>query len=193
MWRTTRACARSPRLAGAERRARAHDMRVNGPTKSGPSPCGGMASFCHFIFGCLAVKFRILTDRYKDLNRTRVFRVQIGSQIVIDSRTRPYIRRLAASVKLIPIFASAHNCAAIVVLFIPTADVHLRSGEQVSGILRPSRSCIGRGRIRFLGSVLTQLLADSADHQSCCFDIADPADSSLRHLSVYLISTHHLI
>jgi hypothetical protein len=29
--------ARSPRRAGAGRRARAHDMRVNGPPKSGPS------------------------------------------------------------------------------------------------------------------------------------------------------------
>jgi hypothetical protein len=42
----TRARARSPGLAwpgrgGAGRRARAHDMRVNGPPKSGPSPCGG--------------------------------------------------------------------------------------------------------------------------------------------------------
>jgi hypothetical protein len=62
--------------------------------------------------------------------------VQIGSWIFISSRTQPYIRRLAANIKLIPIFASAHNCAAIVVLFIPIADVHLRSGEQVSGTLR---------------------------------------------------------
>jgi hypothetical protein len=61
-----------------------------------------MASFCHFIFGCLAVKFRILTGRYKDLNGTRVFREQIGSRIVIGSRTRAYIRRLAANVKPIP-------------------------------------------------------------------------------------------
>jgi hypothetical protein len=34
------------RLAGA----RAHDMRVNGPPKSSPSPCGGAASFCRLIF-----------------------------------------------------------------------------------------------------------------------------------------------
>jgi hypothetical protein len=26
--------------------ARAHNMRVNGPPKSGPSPCGGAATFC---------------------------------------------------------------------------------------------------------------------------------------------------
>jgi hypothetical protein len=49
-----RALARlaSPRLAwpkgageGRGRRARAHDMRVNGPPKSGPSPCGGRLPF----------------------------------------------------------------------------------------------------------------------------------------------------
>jgi hypothetical protein len=42
--------ARSPRLAWAGRRARARDMRVNGPPKSGPSPCGGAATFCRLIF-----------------------------------------------------------------------------------------------------------------------------------------------
>jgi hypothetical protein len=43
----------SPRLAGrggAGQRARAHDMRVNGPPKSGPSPCGGADSFCRLNF-----------------------------------------------------------------------------------------------------------------------------------------------
>jgi hypothetical protein len=39
-----------PGLAGVGRRARAHDMRVNGPPKSGPSPCGGAATFCRLIF-----------------------------------------------------------------------------------------------------------------------------------------------
>jgi hypothetical protein len=42
--------ARSPGLAWPGRRAWAHDMRVNGPPKSGPSPCGGMASFLPFEF-----------------------------------------------------------------------------------------------------------------------------------------------
>jgi hypothetical protein len=42
--------ARSPGLAGPGRRARAHDMRVNGPLKSGPSPCGGATSFCRLNF-----------------------------------------------------------------------------------------------------------------------------------------------
>jgi hypothetical protein len=41
-------------------------MRVNSPPKFGPSPCGAATSF--FYFFCLDVKFRILTDRYKDLN-----------------------------------------------------------------------------------------------------------------------------
>jgi hypothetical protein len=36
---------RARSLAGAGRRARSHDMRVNGPPKSGPSPCRGAARF----------------------------------------------------------------------------------------------------------------------------------------------------
>jgi hypothetical protein len=51
----TRARARSPRLAGraggrAGRRARAHDMRVNGPPKSGPSPWRGRGYLLPFDF-----------------------------------------------------------------------------------------------------------------------------------------------
>ena len=84
----TRARARSPRLAwpglawpglawpglaGPGRRARAHDMRVNGPPKSGPSPCGGAATFCRLIFfGFLAVTL-ILTDRYKISTDCEIF------------------------------------------------------------------------------------------------------------------------
>jgi hypothetical protein len=74
-----------------------------------PRLAGARLSFAVLFFGCLVVKLRILTDRYKDLNLTRDFRVQIGSRIAIGSRTQPYIRRLATSIKLIPIFASAHN------------------------------------------------------------------------------------
>jgi hypothetical protein len=40
-------------LCGAGRRAQAHDMRVNGPPKSGHSPCGGATSFCRLIFWLL--------------------------------------------------------------------------------------------------------------------------------------------
>jgi hypothetical protein len=53
-------------LAWPGRRARAHDMRVNGPPKSGPSPCGGATS------GYLAVTF-ILTDRYKISTEREIF------------------------------------------------------------------------------------------------------------------------
>jgi hypothetical protein len=42
-----------PGQGEAGRRARAHDMRVNGPPKSGPSPCGGAASFCRLNFWLL--------------------------------------------------------------------------------------------------------------------------------------------
>jgi hypothetical protein len=40
----------SSRLAWPGRRVWAHDMRVNGSPKSGPSPCGGAASFCRLNF-----------------------------------------------------------------------------------------------------------------------------------------------
>jgi hypothetical protein len=87
VWRTIRARL----LASAGRRVRTNNMRVNGPLKFAPTST--QLPFAVLFFGCLVVKFRILTDRYKDLNGTRVFHVQIGS------RTRPYIRRLTASVK----------------------------------------------------------------------------------------------
>jgi hypothetical protein len=38
------------RLAWAGRRARAHDMRVNGSPKSGPSPCGVRGYLLPFDF-----------------------------------------------------------------------------------------------------------------------------------------------
>jgi hypothetical protein len=52
-----------PGQGGAGRRARAHNMRVNGPLKSGPSPCGGAATFCRLIFwflGCYVYPNRSL-------------------------------------------------------------------------------------------------------------------------------------
>jgi hypothetical protein len=108
-------------------------------------------SFAVLFFGCLAMKFKILTDRYKDLNGTRDFRVQIGLQIAIGSQTRPYIRHMAVSIQLIPVFAfaSVHNCAAFVVLFVLTADVHLRLGEHVSGTLRLRDPALGEGESGF--------------------------------------------
>ena len=61
-----------PQARAPGRRARAHDMRVNGPPKSGPSPCGGAATFCRLIFGFLVVTF-ILTDRYKISTDREIF------------------------------------------------------------------------------------------------------------------------
>jgi hypothetical protein len=62
-----------PSLAGrGEGRGRT-TMRVNGPPKSGPSPCGGAATFCRLIFfGFLAVTL-ILTDRYKISTDCEIF------------------------------------------------------------------------------------------------------------------------
>jgi hypothetical protein len=56
--------ARARSLAWPGRRARAHDMRVNGPPKSGPPPLRGRgATFCRLIFwflGCYAYPNRSL-------------------------------------------------------------------------------------------------------------------------------------
>jgi hypothetical protein len=49
---------------GVGRRARAHGTCANGPLKSGPSSCGGAASFCSFIFCDLIPK----SARYGSLN-----------------------------------------------------------------------------------------------------------------------------
>jgi hypothetical protein len=49
---------RSPRLAGsgeAWRRARVHGTCMNGPPKSGCSPCGSAVSFCSFSFWFLGL------------------------------------------------------------------------------------------------------------------------------------------
>ena len=59
-------------------------------------------------------------------------------------------RTITNRVRVLP---SLDTCAATVAYSIPSAGVHRRSGEQVSGTSRPLRSCTGRGRIRFLGSV----------------------------------------
>jgi hypothetical protein len=61
------------RLGGAGRRARAHDMRVNGPPKSAPPPlAGARLPFAVWFFGCLTVTF-ILTDRYKISTDREIF------------------------------------------------------------------------------------------------------------------------
>jgi hypothetical protein len=60
------------RLAGPGRGvARAHDMHVNGPPNSAPRLAGAQLPFAVLFFDCLAVKFRALTERDKDLSRYR--------------------------------------------------------------------------------------------------------------------------
>jgi hypothetical protein len=130
----------------------------------------------------------------------RDFRRRIRSKIAIWSRTRPYKRSLAASIQIIPVSLSP--------LFIaepPSSSLHpdrrRASAIRRAGLRNPSssRSCTERGRIRFLGSVLTRLLVIFWPRQPCwfrCFDVVDPADSGSRHQPVCLISTlrtHHLI
>jgi hypothetical protein len=43
-------------LAWPGRRARAHDMRVNDPPKSGPSPCGFLLPFYFLVAWLLSLK-----------------------------------------------------------------------------------------------------------------------------------------
>jgi hypothetical protein len=168
---------RSRRLAGAGRRARAHDMRMNGPPESGPSPCGDATSFCR-------------------LNFLVAWLLSLES-IAIYSQTRPYKRHLAANIHIIPVFAFAsfHSWAAFSSLH---PDRRCASAIRRSGLRNPSpsRSCTGRGRIRFLGSILTRLLVifwPRGPWWFPCFDVISPPDFGPRHLSVCLISTHHLI
>jgi hypothetical protein len=96
--------------------------------------------------------------------------VQIGSKIAICSRTRPYKRRLAASIHIIPVFVfvSVHSCAAFNSLY---PDRRRASTIGRAGLRNPSpsRSCTGRRRIRFLGSVLTRLLVIFWRRRPCWF------------------------
>jgi hypothetical protein len=93
------------------RRARAHDMRVNGPPKSDPSPCGGAA-----------------TSPAASL------------QIIPDPNS------------LSPLFIAEPPFSSL------RPDRRGASAIRRAGLRNPSssRSCIGRGRIRFLGSVFTR-------------------------------------
>jgi hypothetical protein len=126
----------------------------------------------------------------------RDFRGRIRSKIAIWSRTRPYKRSLASiqiiTFSLSPLFTTEP----------PSSSLH-PDRRRASAIRRaglqnpsPSRSCTGRGRIRFLGSVFTRLIVifwPRRPYWFRCFDVVDPADSGERHLLVCLISTHHLI
>jgi hypothetical protein len=94
VWRTTHALAR---LAGAKGAGEGRTTCVWMVRRNSAARLAG-ERLPFAVFSCLAVKFRILTDHYKDMNGTWVFCVKIGSRIVIGSRSRPYIRRPAASV-----------------------------------------------------------------------------------------------
>jgi hypothetical protein len=123
---------------------------------------GARLSFAVLFFSCLAVKFRILTGHYKDLNGTRVFRVKIGSRIVIDSRTRPYIRRLAASVNPSQHELGFRLCSQLRrhrSSLYPDRWRASALGREGLRNLSLSRSCTGRANKVFLGSVLTRMLA----------------------------------
>jgi hypothetical protein len=68
-----------------------------------------------------------------------------------------------------------------VVLFIPTADVHLRSGEQVSGTLRLF-DILHRERANKVFGKRPHVTARDLVVEPCCFDIIDPAVSTSSSL-----------
>lgn len=122
-------------------------MHVNDPPKSGPSTCKGATSFTVLSFGCLAVKSIALSDRDKDLSRYRSVSLSVCEQRV-DRIVGPYwftdtALYKASGRQIHPntsqFFASAHNCV------VPTADVHLRPGEQISGTRRLRDLASGEG------------------------------------------------
>jgi hypothetical protein len=112
--------------------------------------------------------------------------VQIKSHIVIGSRTRPYIRCLVANVKSIQRNLGFRLCSQ---LRRHRSSLHPDCRRAYAlgreGLWNPSplRSCTGRGRIRFLGNILTRLLVILSStplirlHRPCCFDFIDPAAS----------------
>jgi hypothetical protein len=141
VWRATRARSRSPRRAGPGRRARTHDMRVNGPPKSAPSPCGAAATFCRLIFGFLAVTF-ILTIAIKSQLIARfLWANKIGGHGLgpIKGARQPASKSSQFRFRLFS------QLSRLQVIFIPTAEVHLRLGEQVSGTLRLLDPAPGEG------------------------------------------------
>ena len=113
---------RSPASPGrAGRNTRAHDVRVDGPPKSGPSPCGGAASFGFLIF------------------RNRSRREVVGLFYITDlsASTKTYLIELGFY--LSSLLCRLRSC------FIPNAGVHRRTGEPVSRIARSCDPAPGEG------------------------------------------------
>jgi hypothetical protein len=145
--------AHSPRLGKGRGRTTCAWMLHRNPA---PRLVRAWLTFVVLFFCCLAVKFRILTDRYKDLNWTR------RTDRIADSY------RFAGSA-LYKAPDSQHqthpNFCLCLQLRRHRSSLHpdrRRASAIGRGGLRnpsPSRFCTGRGRIRFLGSVLTRLLA----------------------------------
>ena len=125
----THARARSPRHAGpgragpgvawrgeARRWARAHDMRVNGPPKSGPEPRRPAASFCSLF---------LLRVQY-------VFNMETES---VTGRPNPTANHISSHE---PTNTSRFSPPPLLRrrdFFIPIVDVHLRPGEHGTVVL----------------------------------------------------------
>ena len=141
----TRALAHlaSPSRAGrgmAWQNTQAHDVRVNGPPKSGPSPCRGAASFRYFCFGYLAFK----SARYGILIGFLIFQNWSRREVVglfyitdLSSSTKTHLIELGFCLSLL--LRRLRSCS------IPNAGVHRRTGEQVSGNARSCDPAPGEG------------------------------------------------
>jgi hypothetical protein len=129
--------ARSPRLSrpgGAGRWARAHDVCVNSPSKSGPKPRRPAASFCHlFLLRVCNPRqlFPIYTcGRHENSNIPTVTKIPTHLGFITTAAAPPKllhpVRRRASAIGRAGLW---NRC--------------------------PQRSCTRRGRIRFLEATFT--------------------------------------
>ena len=149
-----RALLASPRRAG--RNTRAHDVRVNGPPKSAPSPCRGAASFCYFVFSYLACKSTEIWNPNRFSNFSEPITTPGHGALLYICPVGLYQN----ASNRVRVFASPRCCAAFIVCSIPSAGVHQRPGEQVSGTICSCDSAPGEGESGFweAQSVIARLL-----------------------------------
>ena len=89
---------------------------MNGPPKSGPSPCGGATSFCCFwLLGFSLIFLEQMTMRGR------------GSSIYLTRWPLPKDNLIESGFCLSSLLRRLRSCS------IPNAGVHRRTGEQVSG------------------------------------------------------------
>jgi hypothetical protein len=143
---------------GVGRRARAHDIHVNGPSKSRPKPCRHATPFCSLFLLHVHCVFNMKTGLVTRRHNPRRF----SSINMYDCRTNKNSSYEPTNAsRFLPPPLLHHQD-----FFTPIVDVHLRPGEQVPKN-HPQRSCTGIERIRFLGSVLHDSSIASSSLSSC--------------------------